>query len=188
MKSLRKIVGLAPVLIFLSSSLVASPVQTPPAQKKTTQKKAKPEQEPAKPIADFAPIDALVQEKIADQSVTGAVLAVGHDGRIIHQKAFGFRATSPRLEPMTVDTVFDLASLTKVVATTPSVMRMVQYGQVRLDEPVSRYIPEFAASGQDRVTVLQLLTHYSGLQPDLDLTVPRASRGTTLTIVNEEEL
>ena len=64
---------------------------------------------------------------------------------------------------MTVDTIFDLASLTKVVATTPSVMRLVEYGQVRLDEPVMHYIPDFGINGKDAVTVRQLLTHYSGL-------------------------
>src|SRR5260221_4977595 len=188
MKSLRKIVGLAPVLIFLSSSLVASPVQTPPAQKKTTQKKAKPEQEPAKPIANFAPIDTLVQEKIDDQSVTGAVLAVGHDGRIVHQKAFGLRAPSPRPEAMTGDTIFDLASLTKVVATTPSVMRLIQYGQVRLDEPVAHYIPDFGMNGKDAVTVRQLLTHYSGLRPDVDLNPPWVGRDSAFRLVHEEKL
>ena len=70
---------------------------------------------------------------------------------------------------MTLDTIFDLASLTKVVATTPSVMRMMQYGQVRLDEPVAHYIPDFGMNGKDAVTVRQLLTHYSGLRPDIDL-------------------
>ncbi len=58
---------------------------------------------------------------------------------------------------MTLDTIFDLASLTKVVATTPSVMRLVQYGQVRLDEPVAHYIPDFGMNGKDAVTVRQLL-------------------------------
>src|SRR5882724_1405081 len=194
MKLLRKIVGLVPVLVFLASPLALAPAQTAPAQKpnvpvqkKTTQKKPKPP-EPIRSTLNFAPIDALVQEKIDDQSVTGAVLAVGHDGSLIHQKAFGFRATSPRLEAMTVDTVFDLASLTKVVATTPSVMRMVQYGQVRLDEPVAHYIPDFAMNGKDNVTVRQLLTHYSGLRPDLDLATPWEGQETAFRLAHEEKL
>src|SRR5258708_2251764 len=194
MKLLTKIVGLVPILVFLVSSLAAALAQTAPAQKpnvlaqkKTIQKKTKPP-EPARPTANFAPIDALVQEKMDDQSVTGAVLAVGHDGRIVHQKAFGFRATTPRLEPMTVDTVFDLASLTKVVATTPSVMRLVQYGQVRLDEPVAHYIPDFGMNGKDTVTVRQLLTHYSGLRPDLDLTTPWEGQETAFRLAHEEKL
>jgi uncharacterized protein YbbC (DUF1343 family)/CubicO group peptidase (beta-lactamase class C family) len=182
MKLFRKLAGLSPVLIFLASSLSALPAQKAPPQNQ----KKKPEA--IKETANFAPIDALVKEKIDDQSVTGAVLAVGHDGRIVHQKAFGFRATSPRLEPMTVDTIFDLASLTKVVATAPSVMRLVQYGQVRLDEPVAHYIPDFAMNGKDSVTVRQLLTHYSGLRPDLDLNTPWEGQETAFRLAHEEKL
>ncbi len=70
---------------------------------------------------------------------------------------------------MTVDTIFDMASLTKVIATTGCVMRLVQLGQVKLNDPVAKYIPEFAQNGKEEVTVRQLLTHYSGLRPDLDL-------------------
>ena len=70
---------------------------------------------------------------------------------------------------MTVETMFDLASLTKVIATTSCVMRLVQLGQVKLNDPVAKYIPEFAQNGKDDVTVRQLLTHYSGLRADLDL-------------------
>ena len=70
---------------------------------------------------------------------------------------------------MTVDTIFDMASLTKVMATTSCVMRLVQLGQVKLNDPVAKYIPEFAQNGKEEVTVRQLLTHYSGLRPDLDL-------------------
>src|SRR5207302_9790878 len=83
--------------------------------------------------------------------------------------AFGWRSLEPRRERMTVDTIFDLASLTKVVATTTSVMRLVELGQVRINDPVIRYIPEFAQNGKEDITVRQLLTHYSGLAPDIDL-------------------
>jgi uncharacterized protein YbbC (DUF1343 family)/CubicO group peptidase (beta-lactamase class C family) len=99
----------------------------------------------------------------------GAVLLVGHDGTVVYRKAFGYRALDPNKEPMTVDTIFDVASLTKVIATTSCVMRLVQLGQVKLNDPVAKYIPEFAQNGKDDVTVRQLLTHYSGLRPDLDL-------------------
>ena len=129
----------------------------------------KKKQAEAKEAANFSAVDLLVQEQINDRAITGAVLLVGHGGKIVHQKAFGLRATSPRVETMTLDTIFDLASLTKVVATTPSVMRLIQYGQVRLDEPVAHYIPDFGMNGKDAVTVRQLLTHYSGLRPDIDL-------------------
>lgn len=114
-------------------------------------------------------VDALVQQEINRQQITGAVLLIGHNGHIIHQKAFGYEALSPKRQPTTLDTVYDLASLTKVVATTPSVMRMVQMGEIRLSDPVVHYIPEFAANGKDQITIRDLMTHYSGLRPDLDL-------------------
>ena len=116
------------------------------------------------------------------------MLVVGHGGKIVHQKAFGLRATSPRAETMTLDTIFDLASLTKVVATTPSVMRLIQYGQVRLDEPVAHYIPDFGMNGKDAVTVRQLLTHYSGLRPDIDLNPYWVGRDTAFRLAHEEKL
>ena len=98
-----------------------------------------------------------------------AILLVGHGGQVVYRKAFGSRALDPKPEPMTVDTIFDKASLTKAVATTSCVMRMVQLGQIKLNDPVVKYIPEFGRSGKEEVTVRQLLTHYSGLRPDLDL-------------------
>ncbi|HSM86473.1 MAG TPA: serine hydrolase domain-containing protein, partial [Candidatus Limnocylindrales bacterium] len=103
---------------------------------------------PVKESANFGPVDALVQQQVNELGITGAVLLVGHDGKVVHQKAFGFRALAPRHEPMSLDTVFDIASLTKVVATTPSVMRLVQYGQIRLEEPLARHIPDFGMNGK----------------------------------------
>jgi uncharacterized protein YbbC (DUF1343 family)/CubicO group peptidase (beta-lactamase class C family) len=140
------------------------------------------------PSVNFAPIDALIHEQVRPDGITGAVFLVGHNGHIVHQKAFGYRATSPRREPMSLDTVFDLASLTKVVATTPSIMRLLQFGQIRLDDPVSRHIPEFAADGKDQVTIRELLTHFSGLKPDLDLKAPWQGRETAFAMANEEKL
>jgi uncharacterized protein YbbC (DUF1343 family)/CubicO group peptidase (beta-lactamase class C family) len=96
-------------------------------------------------------------------------LIIGHDGAVIYRKAYGERALEPRREAMTLDTVFDLASLTKVIVTTTAVMQLVESGKVRLNDPVAKYLPEFAANGKDDITVRQLLTHYSGLEPDLDL-------------------
>jgi uncharacterized protein YbbC (DUF1343 family)/CubicO group peptidase (beta-lactamase class C family) len=120
----------------------------------------------------FAPVDALVQQEVGSEGITGAVLLVGHNGKVVHQKAFGLRVASPRPEKMTVDTVFDLASLTKVIATAPSVMRLVQFGQVRLNDPVSHYLPDFGNNGKQSITIRELLTHFSGLRGDLDLNVP----------------
>ncbi len=100
--------------------------------------------------------------------IPGAVLVIGHAGKMVHLRAFGLRALEPRPEPMTPDTIFDLASLTKPFTAT-CVMRLVERGQVRLNDPVARYLPEFARNGKQEITVRQLLTHFSGLPADLDL-------------------
>jgi uncharacterized protein YbbC (DUF1343 family)/CubicO group peptidase (beta-lactamase class C family) len=175
----RKAIGFISIFILAVQSLSAAGPSAP--------KKKKPAPE-TKETANFSPVDLLVQEQINNQVITGAVLLVGHGGKIVHQKAFGLRATSPRAEAMTLDTIFDLASLTKVVATTPSVMRLVQYGQVRLDEPVEHYIPDFGMNGKDAVTVRQLLTHYSGLRPDIDLNPYWVGRDAAFRLAHEEKL
>lgn len=172
------------LILVLISSLLAS--SATPAAGRKLKPKVKPVS--AKETVNLDAVDKLVQEQVSEGGITGAVLVVGHGGNIVHQKAFGLRAVSPRNEPMTLDTMFDLASLTKVVATTPSVMRLLQYGQVRLEDSVSRHIPEFGANGKDSVTVRDLLTHYSGLKPDLDLKVPWEGRDAAFRMANEETL
>ena len=117
-------------------------------------------------------VDAIIEQAIRDVEIPGAVLLVGHDGKILYRKAYGHRALEPRREPMTTDTIFDLASLTKVVATTTAVMQLVEQGKVRLNDPVAKYLPEFAQNGKEDITLRQLFTHYSGLEPDLDLKTP----------------
>ena len=123
-------------------------------------------------------VDAVIEKAIADGNIPGAVLVVGHNGAVIYRKAYGERALEPRRVPMTLDTIFDLASLTKVIATTTSVMQLVEQGKVRLNDPVAKYLPEFAQNGKEDITVRQLLTHYSGLAPDLDLTTPWEGKNT----------
>jgi len=184
MKLLRILTLLSLITVLLALSLAAFGATARNKRKP----KAKPKPSSPQETVNFSAVDALIQEQVADDGITGAVVVIGHDGHVVHQRAFGLRATSPRHEPMTPDTEFDLASLTKVVATTPSVMRLVQYGQIRLDDPVSRYIPEFGMNGKDTVTVRQLLTHYSGLKPDLDLNVPWEGRDTAFAMANEEKL
>ena len=117
-------------------------------------------------------VDSVIEQAVADGNIPGAVLVVGHDGAVIYRKAYGHRALEPKLEPMTLDTVFDVASLTKVIATTTAVMQLVEKGRVRLNDPVAKYLPEFAQNGKEDITVRQLLTHYSGMAPDLDLSTP----------------
>ena len=117
----------------------------------------------------WAPLDAILQNAVTNRLTPGVVCIVGHNGAVVYRKAWGYRAVNPALEQMTVDTIFDMASLTKVMATTGSIMRMVQLGQIKLNDPVAKYIPDFAQNGKQDVTVRQLLTHYSGLRADLDL-------------------
>ena len=117
-------------------------------------------------------VDSIIQQAISDGNIPGAVLLVGHDGSVVYRKAYGNRALEPRREPMTLDTIFDLASLTKVVATTTAVMQLFEQGKVRLNDPVVKYLPEFGQNGKEDITVRQLLTHYSGLAPDIDLNPP----------------
>jgi len=115
-------------------------------------------------------LDSIVDEAIAQHQIPGAVLIVGHDKQIVYRKAYGNRTLVPRLEPMTLDTIFDCASLTKVVATTTSLMQLWEQGKFRMSDPVAKYIPEFAQNGKQDITIRQLLVHYSGLTEDLDLT------------------
>jgi uncharacterized protein YbbC (DUF1343 family)/CubicO group peptidase (beta-lactamase class C family) len=113
-------------------------------------------------------LDAAIRDSIGKKECPGAVVLVGRHGTIVFRKAYGNRAVVPALERMTVDTVFDLASLTKVVATATSVLTLVEDGKVRLQDRVANVIPEFALGGgaRDRVTVEELLTHRAGLAPD----------------------
>jgi uncharacterized protein YbbC (DUF1343 family)/CubicO group peptidase (beta-lactamase class C family) len=115
-------------------------------------------------------LDPIVNDAIAQRQIPGAVLVVGHDGRVAYRKAYGSRAIEPRREPMTPDTVFDCASLTKVVATTTAIMQLWELGKFRMNDPVAKYLPEFAQNGKQDITIRQLLVHYSGLAEDLDLT------------------
>ena len=119
-------------------------------------------------IAELCRIDDLVEEAIRQNRLPGAVILVGQNERILYRKAFGHRAVVPVIELMTVDTVFDLASLTKVVATTTSIMQLVEAGQVSLEDPVTRYIPQFERHGKSGITVRHLLTHMSGLRPGIN--------------------
>jgi CubicO group peptidase (beta-lactamase class C family) len=124
---------------------------------------------PALHETDLQPIAEIVSTEIAARKVPGAVVLVGQDGHIAYSHALGMRALRPQEQPMTVDTIFDLASLTKVIATGTAVMQLAEKGKLRLDDPVAKYWPEFGANGKARISVRQLLTHYSGLRPDLDL-------------------
>ncbi len=123
-----------------------------------------PEEAPEIDARRFAPIGQGAKQEIAAGHVPGAVILVGNRGKTVYRKAFGLRAMTPRALPMKVDTIFDLASLTKVVATTTAVMMLVDRGLIHLDKPAAAYWPAFAANGKGGITIRQLMTHTSGLR------------------------
>ena len=116
-------------------------------------------------------LDAAVDQAVQDGLIPGAVLIVGHDGKIVHRKAYGSRALVPEREAMTLDTIFDLASLTKVIATTSAAMKIFEDGKLRLSEKVTDYLPEFQG-GKSDITIRDLMTHFSGFKPDFDINPP----------------
>ncbi|HEY0726310.1 MAG TPA: serine hydrolase domain-containing protein, partial [Pyrinomonadaceae bacterium] len=119
--------------------------------------------------AALARMDELIAADIEKKLLPGAVVLVGRKDRIVWRKAYGARALEPAREAMTLDTIFDLASLTKVVATATSIMILVERGKVNLDSSVTRYIPQLSGKGRESVTIEHLLTHVSGYAPDFDL-------------------
>ncbi len=133
----------------------------------------------------LAVLDPIVNEAIAQRQIPGAVVIIGHDGQVVYRKAYGSRALEPRREPMTVDTVFDCASLTKVIVTTTAIMQLWEQGRFRMSDPVAKYLPEFAQNGKQDITIRQLLIHYSGLAPDLDLTKPWEGKETAYRMAFE---
>ncbi len=121
----------------------------------------------AQTFSGSASLDAAIEQAIQDDQIPGAVLLVQHKGQVLHYRAYGSRSLEPR-EKMTPDTIFDAASLTKVVATTASLMKLFEQGKLRLNDRVTEYLPDFQG-GKSDITVRHLLTHFSGMRPDLDL-------------------
>jgi len=125
----------------------------------------------AQTFSGAAALDRVIDQAIEQGRMPGAVLLVGHEGKVVYRKAYGKRALVPLPEAMTLDTVFDCASLTKVVATTSSLMKLFEEGRFRLGDKITDYIPEFQG-GKSEITLRQLFTHFSGLQPDVPLSTP----------------
>jgi uncharacterized protein YbbC (DUF1343 family) len=122
----------------------------------------------AQSFVGAADADAAIQQAIQDKKIPGAVLVVGHRGKVIYRKAYGKQSLLPAEEPMSIDTIFDIASLTKVVATAPSLMKLFEQGKIRMADKVTDYLPEFQ-DGHSDITIQQLMTHFSGLKPDVEL-------------------
>lgn len=138
---------------------------------------------------DLSRLDAIppvIEQAIADKKLPGAVVLIGRGDRVVYEKAIGRRAVEPAPEAMTTDTIFDVASLTKVVATTTSVMKLVEDGRVRLADRVSVYVPGFERYNKGGITVRHLMTHTSGLRPDVDLADPWTGYDTAIALAIEE--
>jgi len=171
---MRHVAALAACLQLACTPYRAAPVSPAPA-----------------PASDFdgdrlARIDGLVEDAVRAGLLPGAVVLVGRGDRTIFLKAYGNRAVVPVAEAMSPDTIFDIASLTKVVATTTSVMVLLEQGRIRLNDRVAVHIPQFGRYGKQDITIRHLLTHVSGLRPDLDLNVPFEGYAKAIELASEE--
>ena len=141
--------------------------------------------------AALASIDGIVRQEIEAGRLPGAVVLIGGEngdhGGVIYRRAFGNRQIEPERLPMAEDTIFDLASLTKPVATATAVMQLVEQGRLDLDAPAARYWPEFAGHGKATITLRQLLSHHSGLRADLDLAKPWSGLETARRLILAEK-
>ena len=152
------------VAVLLIGGVLSGAIQSAPARLK-----------PVKPASvevsaeKLAAITPEVEREIKDGHLPGAVVLVARNGGVVWRRAYGARAVEPVREPMTADTIFDLASLTKVVATATSIMILVERGKLRLSDPLSTYIPEIKGEGREKITIELLLTHRAGYAPDFDL-------------------
>jgi uncharacterized protein YbbC (DUF1343 family) len=142
--------------------------------------KVPPDSPPVLRKDQLEPIAEVVEKAIQEGQIPGAVVLVGNPGQVLYRRAFGYRALVPDKQIMTEDTIFDVASLTKVVATTTAVMQLVERGKLGLEDPVATHWPAFRANGKKYITVRQLLTHTSGLRPDLSLKRRWYGNGTAL--------
>jgi CubicO group peptidase (beta-lactamase class C family) len=151
MKSIRIITALLLLLIYLSTG--CQPVlkeEVQPVQEKIVR-------------PDLSGIDNVVEEEIEKGNFPGAVVLIGTPDDILYWKAFGNEVIEPYQEPMGTNTVFDMASLTKPVATATSIMILIDRNAIDLDDYVGKYLPDFACNGKQQVQIKHLLTHTSGL-------------------------
>jgi len=124
-------------------------------------------------LQNIAPI---IEKSISEGNYPGAVVLIGHKGKIIYKGVFGSRRILPNAAPMRFNTIFDIASLTKVVATAPAIMQLVERGKIDLDAPVATYWPEFGKHDKRAITIRELLTHTSGLPADISVDTRKISK------------
>jgi len=155
-RSIKKLILTGLLLLLLCCPAMAAPPELRIASPKAVHLSA----------ARLAFIDEVVQEGLDRGRMPGCVVLVGRSDGVAFLKAYGFRQLKPEPSPMKPDTVFDLASLTKPIATGTCIMRLIEEGRLQLSDPVAKYIPAFAANGKEQITIEQLLIHQSGLIPD----------------------
>jgi uncharacterized protein YbbC (DUF1343 family)/CubicO group peptidase (beta-lactamase class C family) len=131
-------------------------------------------------------LDDIIESTIQANQIPGAVVLVGHNGKVVYNKAYGNKSLEPVRQKMTEDTIFDMASLTKCMATATAVMQLEEQGKIRLNDTVAKYIPEFGKNGKEQITIRQLVTHFSGLREDLDLKVAWQSKATAYQMAHDE--
>jgi uncharacterized protein YbbC (DUF1343 family) len=134
-----------------------------------------------------AAISKLIKKEIRMGKIPGAVVLIGNKEKILYRRAFGYRAVKPEKLPMKLNTIFDIASLTKVIATTTAIMQLSENKKINIEDPVAKYWPEFGENGKDQITVKELLTHYSGLRPDLSLKPDWSGYDTSLQMIISEK-
>jgi uncharacterized protein YbbC (DUF1343 family)/CubicO group peptidase (beta-lactamase class C family) len=177
----------AVVLCLVAARVIQARGETAARQSKPPG--AQPARSAAAPGVDaqrLALIDQVVNAAIKERQLPGAVVLVGRRDAIVYEKVFGNRALEPSQEPMTLDTMFDMASLTKVVATTTCAMILIEDGKIRLSDRVAAYIPGFDRYGKGSITIRQLMTHTSGLRPDLDMSEEFSDYDTAIVRATEE--
>lgn len=147
----------------------------------------KPEGFPGMNEKELTAIAGIVEKAIRSGKIPGAVVLIGNQGKIIYRRAFGYQSIRPKRLPMRTDTIFDLGSLTKVIATTTAVMQLVEKGNLRIEDRVEEQWPEFKVNGKEEITVCQLLTHYSGLRPSLEVSPKWAGYDAALKMITGEK-
>lgn len=182
--SVRAAAVLGVIVLGATSCAGRPPAPTPPAPTPPPAASASPTAPVAPPTPDMPAVSGLIEDAIAAHRLPGAVVVVGHGGRVVFERAYGVRKLAGEqdldgspgpAEPMTEDTVFDVASLTKPLATATAVMQLSERGALSVDDPVQQHLPGFNPADDPqraRVTLRMLLTHTSGLPGDLDLRDP----------------
>ena len=182
---------LLPSLFFMLSALTGAVVMPAAAEHVPEPQLLQPKHQPDILIKQFSeklePVRDIVEKDLREGKIPGAVIVVGTPEGVVYRRAFGYRSIEPRQLPMTEETIFDVASLTKVVATTTAIMQLAEKGKLKLDARVARYWPAFSARGKRDITLRQLLTHYSGLRPDLDLKPQWSGYKTAMRMIIREK-